>query len=119
MAVTRECGGSGRQRTFSHFNTERVHQQRAGLASWEAFSARWRAHQGLPLLSPLHVQYLTPQDFCNGLGHQLPPAEQRRWFRHYICLALGVPSPLVGSVQRAAVPVWEQAELWEEGTRFP
>ncbi len=117
MAVRRQTDKPGRQGVFRRFNTERTHQQRAGLASWEAFSARWRARQGLPLLSPLHVQYLTPHDFCNGLGHPLPAAEQRRWFRHYICLALGESSPLLGSVQHAmaapAVSAWEQEGLWD------
>jgi hypothetical protein len=36
----------------------------------------------------MDVQYLTPQDFCNGLGHPLPPAEQRRRFRAYVEAAL-------------------------------
>ena len=59
---------------FGRFNADVEHQRIAGEASWAAFSARWRARQGLPLLHAMDVQYLTPQDFCNGLGHQLPPA---------------------------------------------
>ena len=55
-----------RQALFRAFNADVVHQQAAGLASWAAFSARWRARQGLQMLHPLDVQYLTPQDFCNG-----------------------------------------------------
>ena len=66
------------------WNSETIHQQMAGLASWAAFSARWRARQGLPLLFPMQVQYLTPQDFCNGLGCPLSPTEQRRLFRGYV-----------------------------------
>ena len=73
---------------FQQFNADTVHQRMAGIASWCAFSARWRAHQGLPLLHPMDVQFLTPQDFCNGLGRPLPPTEQRRLFRHYVEAAL-------------------------------
>jgi len=58
------------------------------MASWAAFSARWRARQGLPLLHPLDVQYLTPQDFCDGCGQPLPPTVQRRLFRQYVQAAL-------------------------------
>src|SRR5712671_7288694 len=72
---------------FQQCNAEMAHQRMAGVASWVAFSARWRARQGLPLLHPLDVQYLTPQDFCNGLGHPLPGAAQRRLFREYVAAA--------------------------------
>jgi len=67
-------------------NTE--HQRRAGIASWAAFSAKWRSHQGLPLLHPLDVQYLTPDDFRSGSGRPLSPAEQRRRFRGYVQAAI-------------------------------
>jgi hypothetical protein len=111
--------GRGQPQTFQGYNADQAHQRMAGLASWQTFSARWRARQGLPLLSPLHVQYLTPQDFCSGTGRPLPPAEQRRLFRHYICLALGQPSPLVGSAHRDAgaeepPTPWAQEALWDE-----
>ena len=69
---------------FQRCDADPAHQRMAGCASWMAWSARWRARQGLPLLHPLGVQYLTPQDFCNGLGQPLPAAEQRRLFRHYV-----------------------------------
>jgi hypothetical protein len=72
---------------FQCCDADSTHQRLAGYASWMAFSARWRARQGLPLLHPLGVQYLTPQDFCNGLGHPLPAAEQRRLFRQYVVAA--------------------------------
>ena len=75
---------SRRQEFFEQCDAESEHQRLAGCASWAAFSARWRARQGLPLLHPLGVQYLTPQDFCNGLGQPLPAAEQRRLFRQYV-----------------------------------
>jgi hypothetical protein len=76
-----------RRAAFHGWNGDSAHQSLAGVASWVAFSARWRARQGLPLLHPLDVQYLTPQDFCNGLGHPLPEAAQRRLFREYVAAA--------------------------------
>lgn len=77
---------SGRDRgeVFRGYDGDTGHQRMAGCASWAAFSARWRARQGLPLLWPGQVQYLSPHDFCNGLGHPLPPAEQRRVYRAYL-----------------------------------
>ena len=75
---------------FAGYDADSVHQRRAGLASWTAFSARWRARQGLPLLHPMDVQYLTPHDFCNSLHQPLPPAEQRRLFRQYVQAAIGL-----------------------------
>ncbi len=77
-----------RRARVQQWNVETAHQQMAGLASWAAFSARWRARQGLPLLFPMQVQYLTPQDFCNGMGYLLSPTEQRRLFRGYVEAAL-------------------------------
>ena len=76
--------------TFQRFNAEVLHQRMAGVASWAAFSARWRARQGLPLLHAMDVQYLSPQDFCSGTGRPLPPAEQRRLFRAYVESAVQV-----------------------------
>lgn len=73
-----------RRAAFRTWNNDVEHQQMAGLASWAAFSARWRARQGLPLLHPLDVQYLTPQDFCTGSGRPLSPEVQRRLFREYV-----------------------------------
>jgi hypothetical protein len=77
-----------RRTLFRGWNADSEHQSMAGLASWAAFSARWRARQGLPLLHPLDVQYLTPQDFCNSLGHPLAPEVQRRLFREYVEAAI-------------------------------
>ena len=86
------------------FNNDPEHQRRAGLAraaqpgfiehcrriapdGWWAFSAYWRVHQGLPLLDPLQVQFLTPDDFCGPDGRPLPKREQRRLLRAYLKLA--------------------------------
>jgi hypothetical protein len=82
---------TSRSERFQQFNADTAHQRLAGIASWCAFSARWRAHQGLPLLHPMDVQFLTPQDFCNGQGLPLHPTEQRRLFRFYVEAALRLP----------------------------
>ncbi|HEV2580787.1 MAG TPA: hypothetical protein VGT44_08040 [Ktedonobacteraceae bacterium] len=85
---------------FRVWDADRAHQRLAGLASWAAFSARWRAHQGLPLLHPMDVQYLSPADFCNGRGQLLPPEVARRRFRDYVEAAIrcgvAMRAPLVG-----------------------
>src|SRR5437763_15115046 len=73
---------------FEQFNADTEHQRLAGCASWAAFSARWRARQGLPLLHPMDVQYLTTQDFCTGQRQPLPPEKQRRLFREYVSAAM-------------------------------
>ena len=91
--------------TFAHYNASLEHQRMAGLASWAAFSARWRARQGLPLLSPLDVQYLTPQDFCNGRGQPLDAATGRRVFRHYVQAALEQLATAPAAPVRQALPV--------------
>src|SRR5437763_16737603 len=80
--------GCDRHMVVRGWNAEEAHQRLAGLASWAAFSARWRAHQGLPLLHPMDVQYLTPQDFHNGQGRPLSPEAQRRRFREYVEAAI-------------------------------
>jgi len=89
---------------FQQCDANREHQRLAGIASWAAFSARWRARQGLPLLHALDVQYLTPADFCRGNGRPLPPAEQRRRFREYVQAAIDQAAVLEarGGVRRRA-----------------
>jgi hypothetical protein len=91
---------------FRTWDADSVHQRMAGLASWAAFSARWRARQGLPLLHPLDVQYLTPGDFCNGKGHPLPLEVARRRFREYVEAAIQC-----GVTARAPVAGRRQAGL--------
>jgi hypothetical protein len=85
-----------RRAMFRAFDADVEHQQLAGLASWAAFSARWRARQGLSLLHPLDVHYLTPQDFCNSLGHPLSPEVQRRMFREYVQAAVRSLADMAG-----------------------
>jgi len=86
-----------RRGVVRQWNADRAHQHLAGVASWAAFSARWRARQGLPLLHPMDVQYLTPGDFRNGRGCPLAPEVQRRLFRQYVEAA--IQSGQVASVQ--------------------
>jgi len=94
---------------FQQFNADVQHQHVAGVASWCAFSVRWRAHQGLPLLHPMDVQFLTPQDFCNGHGQPLPPTDQRRLFRQYVAAALHLSHHDEGRVA-ARCPVVESGD---------
>lgn len=54
------------------------HQSAAGHASFDAFSARWRAHQGLAPLVAEHVrQYVTPEIIGTTLGYRLALALQQ------------------------------------------
>jgi hypothetical protein len=89
---------------FQLFDADPEHQHLAGVASWAAFSARWRARQGLPLLHPMDVQYLTPQDFCNGRGQPLAPTEQRRLFRQYVEAAMHLSDSASVAGRRLALP---------------
>src|SRR5215471_2301782 len=88
--------GCDRRAVVCGWNAETEHQRLAGLASWAAFSARWRARQGLPLLHPMDVQYLTPQDFCTCHRQPLPPEKQRWLFRQYVEAALHTASSSSG-----------------------
>jgi hypothetical protein len=90
---------------FRTFDADREHQSMAGIASWRAFSARWRARQGLPLLHPMDVQYLAPQDFCNGCGQPLSPIEQRRLFRQYVEAAMHLSDSARVADRRRALPL--------------
>src|SRR5215471_14946154 len=92
-----------RRAMFRGWNAESEHQSMAGVASWTAFSARWRARQGLPLLHPLDVQYLTPQDFCNSKGYPLSPEVQRRLFREYVEAAVRSFAGMAGCRQRGVM----------------
>jgi len=57
------------------WNAGQVHQPAAGHASWDAFSARWRAGQGLPPLSiGAARRYVTPEVIRAPVGALLPAA---------------------------------------------
>lgn len=100
-----------REKAVRQWNADRAHQRMAGLASWAAFSARWRARQGLPLLHPMDVQYLTPGDFCNGQGSPLSPEVQRRLFRHYVSAAVQSGQMAPVQAQRSRLVGVVSAEL--------
>ena len=60
--------GRARAGQFTH-----EYQVQAGHQSYSAFSARWRAWQGLPPLSAEAVQrYVTIEDIHGPLGKELP-----------------------------------------------
>lgn len=103
--------GSDRGACFRAWDADSTHQRLAGLASWAAFSARWRARQGLPLLHPLDVQYLAPADFCNGHGQPLPPEVQRRRFREYVAAAIACGVSVQGPRRGRRQPGLVSAEL--------
>jgi hypothetical protein len=64
------------------WNADPAHQQMAGFASWDAFSARWRASGGLCPLTPEAVRkYVTP-DMIRGIsGRALSPELQQDIYR--------------------------------------
>jgi hypothetical protein len=58
------------------------YQQAAAFASWAAFSARWRASQGLgPLSAEAVRKYLTPEQIRGPLGLPLRPDLQATIYR--------------------------------------
>ena len=60
-------------------------QQIAGFASWAAFSARWRAEQGLPPLEASSVvRYVTPEMIRGPLGQPIGPALQQQVYAAWV-----------------------------------
>ena len=69
--------GQARARQFTPAS-----QQQAGFASWDAFSARWRASGGLAPLSAAAVRkYVTPEMIRGVCGLALPPELQADIYR--------------------------------------
>ncbi len=57
----------------ARWNQDHAHQVAAGHASWDAFSARWRASSGLaPLAVDAARRYVTPEMIRGPLGALLP-----------------------------------------------
>jgi hypothetical protein len=57
----------------ARWNQDHAHQAAAGHASWDAFSARWRASSGLaPLSADAACRYVTPAMIRGPLGMLLP-----------------------------------------------
>jgi hypothetical protein len=70
-----------RRRQCRGWNADYAHQVMAGQATFAAFSARWRAEQGMAPLSAEAVRkYLRPE-LIRSLGAPLPPALQARIYR--------------------------------------
>ena len=64
------------------WNADLAHQQRAGMASWSAFSARWRASGGLCPLSAAAVRkYVTPEMIRGACGLLVSPERQQDIYR--------------------------------------
>lgn len=71
------------------WNADPAHQSAAGQASFAAFSARWRAEQGLaPLTRDVVRRYVTPNHIRGPLGMPLPArireAIHRAWCAGYL-----------------------------------
>src|SRR5579859_2172168 len=70
-----------RQLQCRGWNADPAHQQMAGMASWSAFSARWRAAGGLCPLSAAAVRkYVTP-DLIRHPFRPLSPELQQDIYR--------------------------------------
>lgn len=71
-----------RIRQCQEWNADHGHQVAAGLASFDAFSARWRAAQGM---SPLFVEavrrYVLPAMIRGPLGQPLSAEQQEEIWR--------------------------------------
>ncbi len=76
-ATTRHCRGCldriRRVYQCTRWNHDHAHQVAAGYASWDAFSARWRASSGLAPLSAKAARcYVTPDMIRGPMGALLP-----------------------------------------------
>jgi hypothetical protein len=76
----------------ARWNADHAHQVAAGRASWDAFSARWRASGGLPPLSADAARrYVTPEMVRGPLGTLLPEALRQTIHRAWCAgLLIGV-----------------------------
>jgi len=76
----------------ARWNADHAHQVAAGRASWDAFSARWRAGGGLPPLSAEAARrYVTPEMVRGPLGSVLPEALRQTIYRAWCAgLLIGV-----------------------------
>jgi len=92
------------------WNADAEHQALAGRASWAAFSARWRAGQGLPPLSVEDARRYVSPDMIGHLGMPLP-SELRAAIHRAWCAGqlLGVPAWLAND------PPPDPAGLWSAG----
>jgi len=93
------------------WNADRAHQVAAGHASWDAFSARWRASSGLPPLSMEAARRYVAPDLIRGpLGALLPTALREAVHRAWHAgLLVGVSAWLSDD------PPPDPAGLWASG----
>jgi hypothetical protein len=73
----------------ARWNKDHAHQVAAGHASWDAFSARWRASSGLaPLSAEAAWRYVTPDLIRGPMGSLLPERLRlsiyRAWLAGYL-----------------------------------
>jgi len=112
-ATTRHCPRCldrlRRVRQCATWNADHAHQVAAGHASWDAFSARWRAGQGLPpLTSEAARRYVTPETIRGPVGTLLPAALRAAVHRAWCSgLRVGVAAWLAD-----APPPHEPHGLW-------
>jgi len=92
-ATTRHCARCldriRRVYQCARWNQDHDHQVAAGHASWDAFSARWRAGSGLaPLTVEAARRYVTPDLIRGPMGSLLPErlrhAIHRAWLAGYL-----------------------------------
>src|SRR5690242_11198872 len=94
------------------WNADAAHQQMAGMASWSAFSARWRASGGLCPLTPEAVRkYVTP-DMIRHPFRSVSPERQQEIYRAWCAgVVAGVVDWLTGEVPP------DPDGLWVHGAR--
>src|SRR5690348_18414900 len=92
------------------WNADLAHQQRAGMASWSAFSARWRASGGLCPLSAAAVRkYVTPE----MIRHPFRPVSPERQQEIYRAWCAGMVAGVVDWLAGEAPP--DPDGLWTTG----
>lgn len=97
--------GQARARQFTPAS-----QQRAGMASWSAFSARWRASGGLcPLSAEAVRKYVTP----TMIRHPFRPVSPERQQEIYRAWCAGVVAGVVNWLAGEAPP--DPDGLWANG----
>jgi len=88
-ATTRHCPRCldriRRVHQCARWNQDHAHQVAAGHASWDAFSARWRASSGLaPLSVEAARRYVTPDLIRGPMGSLLPESLRRTIYRAWL-----------------------------------
>jgi hypothetical protein len=92
------------------WNADPTHQSAAGQASFTAFSARWRAEQGLaPLTVEAARRYVVPEQIRGPVGALLPERFQQLIYRAWCAgLLLGVEAWLSDDPPPEPGGLWAQ-----------